>query len=76
MDSFIIIEGLPLWIFLALFIAVLFCIIYLGMKYIEETREHDETRRELNCVRCNLSRKNEELYKLKTNIQLAKLEVD
>lgn len=70
MDSFIIIEGIPLWVFLFFVVLIAVSVICLGCGYINEVRSHEETKwelaekeRELECMHCELSRTKEMLYK-------------
>ena len=71
MDSFIIIDGLALWVMLVLFSIIVLSVIYLGCSYINEVREHNETKQELNavnednnCLRCQLSKTQEKVRSL------------
>lgn len=71
MDSFIVIDGIALWIFCALILMIVICLIVGFYKYIEELKEHEAIARELdavnednNCLRCQLNTANEKIYKL------------
>lgn len=71
MDSFIVIDGIALWVFCALILMIVICLIVVFYKYIEELKEHEAIARELdavnednNCLRCKLNKANEKIYKL------------
>ena len=71
MDSFIIIDGLALWVFCVLIFIITICMIIVFNAYINEVHLRHETQRELdavnednNCIRCQLAKANDKLYKL------------
>ena len=63
MNSCIYIDGLALWVFLALSVVILFCIIYIGCSLIEKTRENEQLRHENKLLKYRLSKAEDKLYK-------------
>ena len=71
MDSFIMIDGIALWIFCALIVLIVICLIAVFYKYAEALKEHEYIARELdavnednNCLRCQLNAANKKIYTL------------
>lgn len=63
MNSCIYIDGLALWILLALLVGILFCIVYIGCSLTEKMRENEQLRHENKTLRYKLSKAEDKLYK-------------
>lgn len=65
MDSFIIIDGLVLWVFAILLIFGLICFIAMGCSYTTTLRENDRLKRRLRMKNNECAEINRELIKTK-----------
>ena len=63
MNSCIYIDGLALWVFLALSVVIVFCTVYLGCSLTEKTRENEQLRHENKLLKYQLSKTQDKLYK-------------
>lgn len=63
MDSFIIIEGIALWILLALIFLIILCFIYMGCKLIKTLRQNDRLIRRNTYLRHKLALTQDAYYK-------------
>ena len=63
MNSFIIIEGLGLWIFLMMFLLLFFAFIFFGIAYIKEARKNDRLTSRNQYLRRRLKFTEQEYYK-------------
>lgn len=75
MDSYIILEGLPLYLFCGLFLLIAICIIGVAHGYINEIRAHEDTKWELEDMRQALDDTTAELNKAKKKIRNLKFEM-